>query len=81
MLAGTRRAALPRRVYHQRKSTRASPRSKCLRVGQTGVPEVAEPEQHECNGVTHLQDERIEYPWEAHRSERYCGDPPGCHPH
>ena len=46
-------------------------------VGQTGAPEVAEPEQHECNGVAHLQDERIEYPWEAHRSEQYRGGPQG----
>ena len=49
-------------------------------VGQTGAPEVAEPEQHECSDVTRFLDERIEIPWEARRSERYRGDPPGCQP-
>ena len=44
-------------------------------VGQTGALEVAEPEQHECNGVTRFQKGRIEYPWEAHLGERYRGDP------
>ena len=42
---------------------------------------MAEPEQHECSGVTRFQDDRIEYPWEAHRSERYRGDQRGCDPH
>ena len=63
------------------KADERRPDPSACEVGQTGAPEVAEPEQHECSGVTRFQDERIEYPWEAHRSERYRGDPRGCHPH
>ena len=29
------------------------------KVDQTGAPEVAEPEQHECSGETRFQDEHI----------------------
>ncbi len=57
------------------------PDPSACQVGKTGAPEMAEPEQHERNDITRFQDKRIEYPWEAHRSERYRRDERSCHPH
>jgi hypothetical protein len=63
------------------KAGEGRPGPSACEVGQTGAPELAEPEQHEAGYVTRFQDGRIEYPWEAHRSERYRGEPGGCNPH